>query len=147
VRTGDKAAQSCFSRTEASRAFAKRSDAEKHATLQEADAQRGVRSADPKRGAIAVQDYSELRFLPAMLHLRSNSADTYASHLRNHIYPLLGNRRLGTITRSDVQAFVSAVSGRVAASTTETVDFLRRKIHVLSQAQRGQLAADLKTEA
>jgi hypothetical protein len=28
---------------------------------------------------------------------------------------------MGTITRSDVQAFVSAVSGKVAPSTTETV--------------------------
>jgi integrase len=214
--------------TEASRAFAKRSDAEKYATLQEADAQRGIRSADPKRGAIAVREYGESRFLPAMLHLRPNSADTYASHLRNHIYPVLGNRRLGTITRSDVQAFVTVVSGKVAPSTTETVyavlrammqhavdddpqvipanpctrirlpkarrrvveplpvagvlalldaitpryrvavvlgvglglregeafgltvprvDFLRRKVHILSQAQRGQLAADLKTGA
>jgi hypothetical protein len=30
--------------------------------------------------------------------------------------------------------------------TVPRVDFLRRKIHVLSQAQRGQIAADLKTE-
>jgi hypothetical protein len=45
----------------------------------------------------------------------------YASHLRNHIYPLLGNRRMGTITRSEIQAFVSTVSGKVAPSTTETV--------------------------
>jgi integrase len=141
---------------------------------------------------------------------------------------VLENRRLGTITRCDVQAFVTVVSGKVAASTTETVyavlrammqhavdddpqvipsnpctrirlpkarkrvvepmpiagvlalldaitpryrvavalgaglglrqgeafgltlprvDFLRRKVHVLSQAQRGQLEADLKTEA
>jgi integrase len=214
--------------TETSRAFAKRSDAERHATLQEADAQRGISSADPKRAAITVRDYGESKFLPSMLHLRPNSADTYTSHLRNHIYPLLGNRRLGTITRSDVQAFVSAVSCKVAPSTTETVyavlrammqhavdddpqvipanpctriklpksrkrvveplsptavlalldtitpryrvaavlgvglglregeafgltlprvDFLRRKVQVLSQAQRGQLAADLKTEA
>jgi Phage integrase, N-terminal SAM-like domain len=106
---------------EASRAFAKRSDAERYATLQEADAQRGIRSADPKRGAIALREYGESKFLPAMLHLRPNSADTYASHLRNHIYPVLGNRRLGTITRSDVQAFVTVVSGKVAASNTETV--------------------------
>jgi integrase len=209
-------------------ALAKRGDAEKHATLQEADAQRGIRSADPKRGAIAVREYGESKFLPAMLHLRPNSADTYASHLRNHIYPMLGNRRLGTITRSDVQAFVTVVSGKVAASTTETiyavlrammqhavdddpqvipsnpctriklpkvrkrvveplpadavlallaaitpryrvalalgagpglregeafgltvtqVDSPRRKVHVLSQAQRGQLGAELKTGA
>ena len=214
--------------SETTKAFAKRSDAEKHATLQQADAQRGIRTADPKRGAIIVRDYGELKFLPSMLHLRLNSADTYSSHLRNHIYPLLGNRRMGTITRSDVQAFVSAVSGKVAPSTTETVyavlrammqhavdddpqviqanpctriklpksrkrvleplsaaavlalldaitpryrvavalgvglglregeafgltvprvDFLRRRIQVLSQAQRGQLAVDLKTEA
>src|SRR5271166_3862341 len=81
--------------TEASKTFAKRSDAEKHATLQEADAQRGIRSADPKRGAITVREYGESKFLPAMLHLRPNSVDTYASHLRNHIYPALGGRRLG----------------------------------------------------
>jgi integrase len=31
--------------------------------------------------------------------------------------------------------------------TVPRVDFLRRKIQVLSQAQRGQLAVDLKTEA
>ena len=111
--------------TETSKAFAKRSDAEKHATLQEADAQRGIRSADPKRGAITVRDYGEFKFMPALLHLRPNSADTYASHLRNHIYPLLCNRRMGTITRSDVQAFVSAVSQQGGTldqpSTTETV--------------------------
>jgi hypothetical protein len=37
-------------------------------------------------------------------------------------------------------------SGRVL-TVLPRVDFLRRKIQVLSQAQRGQLAADLKTEA
>jgi hypothetical protein len=38
--------------TEASKAFAKRSEAEKHATLQEADAQRGIRSADLSAGPL-----------------------------------------------------------------------------------------------
>jgi integrase len=213
---------------EGTKAFAKRADAEKYAILQEADAQRGIRPADSRRGAITVREYGESRFLPSMLHLRQNSADTYASHLRNHVYPLLGGRHLGTVARSDVQAFVAAVSAKVAPSTTETiyavlrammqhavdddpqvipanpctrvklprarkrvveplsapavlalvaaitpryrvavilgaglglregeafglilprVDFLRRKVHVLSQAQRGQLAAQLKTGA
>lgn len=166
--------------------------------------------------------------MPAMLHLRPNSADTYASHLKNHIYPALGARRIGTITRTDVQSFVTAISAKLAPSTTETVyavlrammqaavdddpqvipvnpctrinlpkvtkrvveplsgaavmglhraispryrvavalgaglglregeafgltvprvDFLRRKVHVLTQAQRGQLGAVLKTDA
>jgi integrase len=37
--------------------------------------------------------------------------------------------------------------GEAFGLTVSRVDFLRRKVHVLSQAQRGQLAADLKTEA
>ncbi len=213
---------------EHSRAFAKQSDAQKYGTAMEADALRGIRYADPRRGAIAVREYGEGVFLPSMLHLRPNSADTYASHLWNHIYPALGARKIGTITRTDVQSFISLVSSRVAPTTTETVyavlrtmmqsavdadpqviplnpctriklpkagkrvveplpaaailalheaitpryqvavalgaglglregeafglvlsrvDFLRRRVHVRDQAQRGQLAADLKTSA
>ena len=213
---------------EHSRAFAKQSDAVKYATAMEADALRGIRYADPRRGAITVREYGEDVFLPSMLHLRPNSADTYTSHLRNHVYLALGARRIGTITRSDVQSFVSLISSKLAPTTTETVyavlrammqsavdadpqvipvnpctriklpkagkrvaeplpaasilalhdaitlryrvavalgaglglregeafgltvsrvDFLRRKVHVLDQAQRGQLAADLKTGA
>jgi hypothetical protein len=37
--------------------------------------------------------------------------------------------------------------GETFGLTVPRVDFLRRKVHVLSQAQRGQLGADLKTEA
>jgi integrase len=37
--------------------------------------------------------------------------------------------------------------GEALGLTVPRVDFLRRKVHVLSQAQRGQLAANLKTEA
>ena len=48
--------------------------------------------------------------MPAMLHLLANSADTYASHLKNHVYLALGARKMGTITRTDVQSFVTAVS-------------------------------------
>ena len=101
--------------------FAKQSDAQKYGTAMEADALRGIRYADPRRGAITVREYGEDVFLPSMLHLRPNSADTYASHLRNHIYPALGNRKMGTLTRTDAQSFVSLVSSKVAPTTTETV--------------------------
>jgi integrase len=37
--------------------------------------------------------------------------------------------------------------GEAFGLTVPRVDFLRRKVHVLSQAQRGQLAVDLKTAA
>ena len=105
---------------EHSRALAKQTDALKYATAMEADALRGIRYADPRRGAISVREYGEDAFLPSMLHLRPNSADTYASHLRNHIYPALGARKIGTITRTDVQSFVALVSSKVAPTTTET---------------------------
>jgi Phage integrase, N-terminal SAM-like domain len=106
---------------EHSKAFAKQSDAQKYGTAMEADALRGIRYADPRRGAITVREYGEDVFLQSMLHLRPNSADTYASHLRNHIYPALGARRMGTITKSDAQSFMSLVSSKVAPSTTKTV--------------------------
>lgn len=213
---------------EKSKFFARQSDAQKYATSMEADALRGIRYADPRRGAITVQEYGESKFMPAMLHLRGNSVDTYQSHLKTHVYPALGKRKIGTITRSDVQSFVTSVSAKLAPSTVETVyavlrammqaavqddpqviavnpctriklpkvekrvleplsatevmalyraisprykvvvvlcaglglregeafglmkpriDFLRRKVHVLSQAQRGELSAALKTSA
>jgi integrase len=213
---------------EDTRRFAKQADATKYVSLMTGDALRGIRYADPRRGAITVREYGEAKFMPAMLHLRPNSADTYASHLKNHVYPLLGARRIGTVTKTDVQGFVTAVSAKLAPSTVETVyavlrammqaavdddpqvipvnpcnrvnlpkvpkrvveplpaaavmalyrsvaprykvavvlgaglglrqgeafgltvprvDFLRRKVTVLTQAQRGQLGADLKTEA
>jgi hypothetical protein len=37
--------------------------------------------------------------------------------------------------------------GEAFGLTLPRVDFLRRKVHILDQAQRGQLAADLKTVA
>lgn len=213
---------------EDTRLYAKQADAQKYLTLMEGDALRGVRYADPRRGAIIVREYGEAKFMPAMLHLRPNSAETYRSHLKNHVYPALGARRIGTVTKTDVQSFVTALSAKLAPSTVETVyavlrammqsavdddpqviafnpcrginlpkaprrvvepmpaeavmalhraiaprykvavalgaglglregeafgltvpriDFLRRKVHVLTQAQRGQLGAELKTSA
>ena len=49
------------------------------------------------------------------------------------------------VTSSGVEALEIAASEALGL-TVPRVDFLRRKIHVLSQAQRGQIAADLKTE-
>ena len=106
---------------EHSKAFAKQTDAGKYVTAMEADALRGIRYADPRRGAIIVREYGDDVFLPSMLHLRPNSADTYASHLRNHVYPALGGRRMGTITKTDIRSFVNALNGKLAPTTTQTV--------------------------
>lgn len=106
---------------EDTKAFARQSDAARYATAMEADVLRGIRYADPRRGAITLREFAENNYLPSQLHLRVNSADTYVSHLRVHIYPALGDRRIGTITRSDVQSFVTAVSAKLAPTTTGTV--------------------------
>lgn len=88
--------------------------------MMEADQLRGT-NVDPRRGAKRVRDYGDEKFLPSLVHLRPNSASTYASHLRNHIYPLLGDHRIGSLARQDIKAFVSAKAAELAPSTVETV--------------------------
>ncbi|QFY11528.1 tyrosine-type recombinase/integrase [Nonomuraea phyllanthi] len=102
------------------RAFAKKSDAEKHATTMEADQLRGV-YIDPKRGQAKLRQYAEDIWLPALVHLRANSLETYRSHLNTHIYPAFGDRRIGSLTRTDMKSFVATLKGSLAASTVGTV--------------------------
>jgi integrase len=107
-------------RGDRTKAFARKSDAERHLVMMEADQLRGT-YVDPRRGAKRVRDYGDEKFLPSLVHLRPNSASTYASHLRNHIYPLLGDHRIGSLARQDIKAFVSAKAAELAPSTVETV--------------------------
>ena len=55
----------------------------------------------------------------------------------------------GTISSAKMRTVAAGRlrEGEAFGLTLSRVDFLRRKVQVLSQAQRGQLAADLKTEA
>ena len=76
---------------------------------------------DPRRGSITAREYGEQKFLPSLVHLRPNSTATYASHLRTHVWPLYGERRMRSFTRSDMKAFVAVKSAELAPSTTETV--------------------------
>jgi integrase len=105
---------------EQSKAFARQIDADRFGKAMEADQLRGV-YVDPRLGAELVRDYGELKFLPSLVHLRPNSASTYASRLRMHVWPLLGGRRIGSLTRSDMKSFVAAKSAELAPSTVETV--------------------------
>jgi hypothetical protein len=65
------------------KAFVRKTDAERYLVMVEADQLRGT-YVDPRRGAKRVRDYAEEKFLPSLVHLRPNSASTYASHLRTH---------------------------------------------------------------
>jgi integrase len=106
--------------TEHTKAFATQVDAKRYGSAMEADQLRGV-YVNPRRGAQLVRDYGEGKFLPSLLHLRPNSAATYASHLRTHVWPLLGDRRIGSLEKTDIKSFVSAKSRELAPSTIETV--------------------------
>ena len=55
---------------------------------------------DPRRGAIRIGNYSEAKFLASLIHLCPNSAATYAPRLQTHIYPALGDYRIGAPARA-----------------------------------------------
>ncbi len=103
-----------------SKAYERKVDAERFVAAVETDMLRGT-YVDPRRGSVRIRDYAEDKFLPSLIHLRPNSVDTYASHLRTHVYPLLGDYRIGALGKVDVKAFVAAKTRELAPSTVETV--------------------------
>ncbi len=113
---------------EKTRAFATKEQARAHGVAMEADRLRGV-YVDHQRGRMYLKDFANDKWKPAQVHLRSNSTDTYASHLKTHILPALGGRRLGELDRSDMKNFVALlVEKGLAPSTVETVFAVVRSI-------------------
>jgi integrase len=112
---------------EQSRAFVRQVDADRYGKAMEADQLRGV-YVDPRRGIQLARDYGELKFLPSLVHLRPNSASTYASHLRTHWWPLVGDRQIRSLSRSDMKAAVSALAAGLAPATVETVFAVMRSM-------------------
>ncbi len=127
-------------RTEHTRAFARKIDAERHGAAMEIDQLRGT-YVDPRRGAQLVRDYAEEKFLPSLVHLRPNSISTYASHLRIHVYPLLGGRRIGSLLKSDIKSFVAAKAAERAPSTVETIVAVLRAM-LASAVEDGVIAVN-----
>jgi integrase len=105
---------------EETKAFEVKTQAANHATKMDADRLRGS-YVDPKQGAQKLQDYGNLKWLPAQVHLRPNSAGGYERHLRNHIYPRLGERRMSSLTRSDMKAFVASLTAKMKPRSVHTV--------------------------
>ena len=110
------------------RVFERKLDADNFVTGQRADLMRGS-YIDPREGKITLRSYAQQRWLPAQVHLRPNSASLYASHVANHIVPLLGDRPLGALRRPDCTAFVAALVAKpLAASTVHTVYAVLRSL-------------------
>jgi integrase len=96
---------------------------------------------DPRRGAQLVRDYAEEKFLPSLVHLRPNSVSTYESHLRKHVYSLLGGRRIGSLLKSDIKSFVAVKAAERAPSTVETIVAVVRAM-LASAAEDGVIAVN-----
>ncbi|MEU0520653.1 tyrosine-type recombinase/integrase [Streptosporangium sp. NPDC006007] len=105
---------------ETTKAFARKQEAADHSNAMEADRLRGV-YVDAREGRVKLQEYGKTKWLPAQVHLREGSTDTYDTHLRSRIYPALGDRRMNGITRSDMKAFVSGLASDLKPSTVHTV--------------------------
>jgi len=121
------------------RAFERKLDAERFLAGLQADLLRGS-YIDPREGKVTLQSYAERRWLPALVHLRPNSASTYASHVANHIVPVLGDRPLGAVRRPDCTAFVAALAAKqLAPSTVHTVYAVLRSL--MQSAVEDQLIA------
>lgn len=102
------------------RGFARKADADRFRAEIEHKLAMGT-YFDPNAGRLAVKRYAEERWLPAQVHLRPNSVDLYDSHLRNHLVPLLGDRQIGALRRTDMKAVVAALSRTLAPATVTTV--------------------------
>jgi integrase len=109
---------------ERTKAFATKGDAVRYGASMEADAARGT-YIDPRKGMMTVREYAETVWLPAQHHHARNTGKTYRAHLANQIFPLIGDRRIGAVTRTDIKSLVTALralSGEpLAPGTVRTV--------------------------
>lgn len=115
---------------EKTRAFEKKVNAENHGKGQEADQLRGI-YVDSRKAAVKLREYALGKWLPAQLHVRDGTTDTYTRHLKNHIIPAFGDWQIGRIEQDDVQNWVIALTKKpvtkdpngpkLAPATIETI--------------------------
>ena len=91
---------------ERSRTFRTRRDAEKYASTAEADKARGS-WIDPRDAALTFGEVAD-RWLASNPGKRASTWAADESQLRVHVRPTLGDRRVGSIARTDVQSLVNA---------------------------------------
>jgi integrase len=116
----------------------------------ETDQLRGV-YFDSRKGEMKLTEYARDKWLPAQLHLRPNSVETYTYHLEKHIIPAFGTWRLAMIGREDVQKFVIALTkkpatakkdGRKLAATTIETIFSVLRMLMQSAVDSGMIGAN-----
>jgi integrase len=75
---------------------------------------------DPAAGRVLFKEYGEKWRVNQVQHRPSTRARVEGD-LRKHLYPALGGRPLNSITRSDVQAWVTQLSQQLAPATVAVV--------------------------
>lgn len=97
--------------------FDRKVDAERWEAAQKADVARGV-WFDTSKAKELFEDYAK-RWQKHQLHHRRGTVAATTNRMKVHITPTFGKRAIGSIQRSEVQAWVSSLS--LAPSTTEAV--------------------------
>lgn len=100
------------------RTFDLKTDAEQFLAETLADIRRGT-YIDPRAGDVTFRVWAE-EWRTRQQH-RPSTATLVEGHLRNHVYPEIGDRPLATIRPSQIEALVMTLSKKLAASTVETV--------------------------
>ena len=88
-----------------SRQFTRKADARRFLDGIQGELARGL-YIDPDGGRVRFREYGE-KWRAAQIHRPSTAAQA-ETYLRVHAYPFLGNRELGTVRRSEIQAWVNA---------------------------------------
>ena len=101
---------------ERSKAFRRKVDAERWLVTQEVDRLRG-QWTDPRLAKTTFREWVPT-YTAARVHLAPSTRATSESLIRNHVLPHFGSRPLGSVTQTDVQAFVSELQADGLAPST-----------------------------
>lgn len=104
---------------EHARLFDRKVDAERWLDSIRGDLVRGT-YIDPGAGRVSFGDYAR-EWQAAQVQHRAATADLVGRHLKNHILPAFEDRPLSSLKRSDVQAWVTALTDKLAPSTVELI--------------------------
>jgi integrase len=109
---------------EHARHFPRKIDADRWLSTVQADMLRGT-YVDPRAGRVTFREYAE-RWRTIQVH-RPTTRAQLDTHFRRHVYPVLGDRPIGSIRRSEIQGWIRRLTttgdGRraLAPSTVEVV--------------------------
>ncbi|HEU5043700.1 MAG TPA: site-specific integrase [Nocardioidaceae bacterium] len=104
---------------ERNKTFTRRVDAERFLAAIESSKNLGS-YVDPTKSKLTVGEWA-VRWLDHQAHLKPSTRERYAGILRQHVVPTWKSVRLGDVTHSDVQAWVTALSKKRSPATVRKV--------------------------